>query len=206
MMEVRNRATTTATYEHNTFCLLFLFRGLHVSLFGSHEAHRSFQNHLLYTGLLNCLLAAVKGPRENRLLYIVLFTISYPRGRENMCKLVYMHTYANRHICIYRCICVCAYCMQVYTYMIYDTKPPRCQEKTFEKPPLGMPPKAACRRVVGGMCGKLGKLRSSSPHLEKNVSQPSYPDPQNKGLEGKEQTFFENIFLFEKIIKMMKKL
>ena len=105
--------------------------------FGCPRAHL---RGVAYTGLLNCLLAAVKGPRENRLLYIVLFTISYPRGRENMCKLVYMHTYANRHICIYTCIYVCAYCMQVYTYMIYDTKPPRCQEKHSKSLLL------ACRR------------------------------------------------------------
>ena len=102
----------------------------------------------------------------------------------HLCKSTYMHTFMH--------ICMCVLYAGKHTSMIYDTKPPRCQEKALEKPPLGMPPKAACRRVVGGMCGKLGELRSSSPHLEKNVSPPSHPDPQNKGLEGKEQTFFEN--------------
>ena len=91
-------------------------------------------------------------------------------------------------------ICMCVLYAGAHTYMIYDTKPPRCQEKALEKPPLGMPPKAACRRVVGGMCGKLGELQAEviiAP-FEKNVSHPSYPDPQNTDLECKEQHFFEN--------------
>ena len=51
---------------------------------------------------------------------------------------------------------MCVLYAGIHTYMIYDTKPPRCQENTYEKPPLGMPPKAACRRVVGACAASCG--------------------------------------------------